>query len=261
MNQPIIDVNVNLSHWPTRRVPEDETPVLVALLKSHGVTEAWAGSFDGLLHKDLEAVNQRLAAQCAATRDVQLIPFGSVNPSAPDWQEDVRRCADVHHMRGVRVHPNYHGYTLDHPNFAELLKLCEARRLIIILPVQMEDERIMHPLLRVKPVDIGPLSLLLPQVPAIKLVIVNAGKSLVINKIVALAKSFQVYADISTLDGLAVIEEVVRDLPLDRLLFGSHAPLFYFESALLKLKEAELTQAAMRQIQYENAAKAVSFNR
>ena len=53
----IIDVNVNLSRWPTRRLPCDETPHLVARLRERGIAQAWAGSFDGLLYKDLAAVN------------------------------------------------------------------------------------------------------------------------------------------------------------------------------------------------------------
>lgn len=256
MNQSIIDVNVNISRWPTRRLREDETPELAAKLKSYGVTQAWVGSLDGLLHKDLAAVNERLAKECVAVSNVQLFPIGTINPTTPDWQEDVRRCVDVHHMCGVRVYPNYHGYKLDHPNFAELLKLCAAKRLIVMLPIQMEGERVMHPLLRVKPIDIGPLTELLPHVPDLKLVILNAGKVL-LPKISVLMRAAKVYLDIANLDGLAVVEEALRDIPLERLLFGSHSPMFYFESALLKLKEAELTQVAMQRIQFANASELV----
>ena len=111
----IIDTNVNISRWPFRRLAGDETPDLVARLRKQDVVQAWAGNLDGILHKDIGGVNARLAAECSTHGKGILAPFGSINPKLPDWQEDVRRCANDYRMPGIRLHPNYHGYDLKDP--------------------------------------------------------------------------------------------------------------------------------------------------
>ena len=40
---------------------------------------------------------------------------------------------------------------------------------------------------------------------------------------------------------------------LDRIVFGSHAPLFYFDSSLLKMRESELAGFQIRAISAANA--------
>jgi uncharacterized protein len=249
----LIDVNVNLSRWPLRRLPCDQPEELIRKLRSHGLTHAWAGSFEGLLHRDLADVNARLAADCRQHGRNLLLPFGSIDPTQSDWEEELRRCAEVHRMSGIRLHPNYHGYKLDDARFARLLKLAAARTLIVQLALVMEDERMMHPLLRVEPVDTTPLAQVVSQTPGLRLVLINALRTLHGAALQELIEAGNVSVEVSMLEGVGGIERLLEHTPANRLLFGSYAPFFYFESAELKLKESPLTPEQLRLIRSENA--------
>lgn len=222
------------------------------------MVEAWAGSFDGLLQKDLAGVNARLAHECRARGGGILLPFGSVNPMLPDWEEDLRRCAEEHRMPGIRLHPAYHGYRLDSPAFARLLELAAERRLVLELVLSMEDERMMHPLFRVPPVDAAPLAGAVRKTPGLRLVITNGLGALPLDSLPALLGAGEVHVEISTLEGAAGLARLIERVPYSRVLFGSHAPLFYFEAALLKLKESPLGPEQLDAIRAGNARRLLS---
>lgn len=249
----IADVNVNLSRWPFRRTPCDELPRLVATLQKYGVEQAWAGSLDGLFHRDLGGVNLRLSETCRQERSVQLIPFGSVNPRLPDWQEDLRRCAEEYRMPGIRLHPNYHGYRLDEPVFAQLLDLAAKRRLIVQLAVRMDDVRVQHPLMRIPDVDVKPLAGLVESRPDLRLVLLNGLATIRGAELRQLAKVGRVWFDIGMKEGVGGVADLLNTVPAERVLFGSHLPLFCLESALLKMQEAGLDEARQRAVERENA--------
>jgi predicted TIM-barrel fold metal-dependent hydrolase len=236
----MIDVNVSVGHWPFRRLPLDETERLVGALERQGITTAWAGSFDALLHRDVAAVNLRLVRECRTHGGGRLVPFGTINPTLPDWTEDLRRCHEVHRMRGIRLHPNYHGYRLDDPRLAALLDGAAERGLIVQVAVAMEDERTQHPLVRVPPVELAPLAELVRARPALRVVVLNAMLRPGSELLRRLTDAGRVWFDTSMLEGIAIVERFVAAVGAGRLLAGSHAPFYCLEAAPLKLQESEL---------------------
>ncbi len=249
----IVDTNLSLSRWPFRRLALDETPRLVERLRAADVAQAWAGSFDALLQEDIAAVNLRLVDECTRHGAGLLVPFGCVNVTLPDWEEDLRRCHEQHGMRGIRLHPNYHSYALDDPRLEKLLDAAGQRGLVVQIVLRMEDARTQHPLVRVPVVDTTPLPTLLAPRPGLRVQLLNALGDVRGPALEALANLPNVHVEIATLEGIGGVERLIKVFPFERVLFGSHAPFFVFESALRKLDESEPGEAIRDAILHKNA--------
>jgi predicted TIM-barrel fold metal-dependent hydrolase len=248
----LIDTNVSIGQWPFRHETLSDTADLVAKLREQGVSQAWAGSFDALLHKDISSVNARLVAECRRHGQGLLMPVGAVNPMLPDWKEDLRQCVEVHQMAAIRLHPNYHRYKLNDPIFEQVLQQAEERNLLVQISVLMEDERTVHPLVNVPATDISSLAEVLKPLGKIRVQLLNGLRTLRGDPLLKLAAA-GVRFEIAMLEGVNGVANLLEKLPLDRLCFGSHAPFYYFEAAKLKLQESDLANVQMRAVCFENA--------
>lgn len=255
----LIDTNVALGQWPFRRAPLDEPSALIVKLREHGVTEAWTGSFDALLHKDISGVNARLVAECERHGRGLLLPIGAVNPKLPGWAEDMRRCAEVHRMRGIRLHPNYHGYTLADPIAAQVLERAARFGLLVQIAVALEDERTIHPLVNVPALNTAPLAALMKQLPTVRVQLLNAFRTVRVPQAISLA-AHRVAFDITMLEGIEAIANLLKQVPAGQLCFGSYAPVFYFEAAMLKLRESVLSDRQLESVRFASARRLVSHS-
>ena len=257
----VIDTNVHLFQWPFRRLKYDQTAALVRKLRRHRIGQAWAGSFEFMFHKQLDAANRRLADECRAHGDGLLIPMGSVNPVWPDWEEDLRRCHEQYKMRGVRLYPAYHGYALEHPEVLKLLTLTAQRGLIVQIVIRMEDERVHHQAVIAPAVSAARLPEILANVPEARVQLLNADTVLRSSRLQALVEQTKTTFDISAIEGDGGISRLIdgthptyrSHVPVDRLLVGTHAPFFPCESALLKLFESPLDRRQLDRIMFANA--------
>jgi predicted TIM-barrel fold metal-dependent hydrolase len=260
----IIDTNVHLFDWPFRKLKYAGTKALLAKLRRHRIKQAWTGSYEGLLHKNLDGVNARLAEECQANGAGILLPFGTINPALPDWEEDLRRCQEKHHMPGVRLYPSYHNYTLQSAEVARLFQLAHKRGLIVQLAVRMEDPRVQLAVTRTPSVDVTGLPELLAALPKVKVHLLNAfngteplrgqaGRRLI--------EQTHVIFDFSHVEGQGGLGKLIagdRDigrppLPVERIAFGSHAPYFPCESAVFKLFESPLARPELEKLMRGNA--------
>ncbi|HRJ09079.1 MAG TPA: amidohydrolase family protein [Prosthecobacter sp.] len=234
----LVDVNASLFHWPFRRLPDDEPGLLAARLRKLGFHQAWAGSYEALLHRDPDTVNSRLTDACERHGGGLFRPVGCVNPALPGWEETLRRCAEKHAMHAIRLHPNYHGYTLEDPAFERLLALAAQAGLLIQLAASMEDTRTQHPLAHVPDVDLRPLPDLLSGHPQARLMLLNHRPAAAVTA--PLAALPNVWFDTARTEATDGVARLVALAGRERVVFGSHAPFLIPEAALIRVEEAML---------------------
>ncbi len=262
----IIDTNVHLFEWPFRKLKYNRTEALLAKLRKHRITKAWAGSFEAVLHKQLDQINRRLADECRMRGDGMFVPVGSVNPAWADWEEDLRRCHEQYEMPGVRLYPAYHGYALDQPEFARLIGESAKRKLLVQIVLRMEDERVHHQAIAISAVNVAPLVELLKNIPQAKVQLIDSAGPLLGNNISSLVKDTQVTFDIAATEGNGGVGRLIEGknysyngaIPIERLLFGSHAPYFPCESAVMKLFESPLNLEQLEMLMHANAGRLIS---
>jgi len=242
-SEGLVDCNVHLGPHPNRALEE----LGAGWLGRRGVVEAWAGSFEALLHRDVAGVNRRLVARCQGI----LRPVGMVHPHLPGWRDDLRRCLEVHGMRMIRLYPAHHGYGLGDPAFEEVLAAAAEAGLLVQVVVQMEDERTQNPLMRVPVLDLKPLSGVLKKQPLARVMLLNV-KAPAVQAVLRGLEN--VWIDTAMIEGVGGVENLLSSWRADRLVLGSHAPFFYWEAARLKLEESILTAAQLAAIRRGNAA-------
>jgi predicted TIM-barrel fold metal-dependent hydrolase len=89
--------------------------------------------------------------------------------------------------------------------------------------------------------------------PQARLVVLNADHKQYLDQSGDLAAAGNVCFDLSMVEGVGGAARLARQVSIQRVLLGSHSPLFYFESAALKVQEAGFTEAQARAVLEENA--------
>jgi uncharacterized protein len=260
----IIDTNVHLFQWPFRKLKFGNTRSLVEKLRRHRIKQAWAGNYEALFSKSIDVTNARLAKECRENGQGMLVPFGTVNPAWPDWEEDLRRCREVHGMPGIRIYPAFQMFDLEHPEFSRLIEEATKRDMIVQIAGDMEDTRVHHPIVDTREIKFDPIVHIMKQVPAAKVQLLAWNlyvNSALLKKLVT---ETNVVLDISWLESTGALGRTIEGnmwtgpetpVPVERLLFGSHAPLFPVEASMIKLFESPLTLKQMQAVMNENARK------
>jgi uncharacterized protein len=248
----IMDCNCLLGEWPFRRMARGDAAGLLELMDGYGIAQAWVGAVEGIFYRDMTAANELLLERISGHED-RLLPWAVINPAFPGWEEDLQE-AEAAGCVGLRLYPNYHGYELTDGCLTDVLGAARALCWPVALYHKVQDERLHHWRMPVPAVDMSALPAIVEQCPDLPLLI--CGQSLQFaEQYRGLFAGTGVSMEISRLEGIGGVGDLIGTIGAEHVVFGSHAPFFYLEAALLKVQEGGLSEADRDLVLHENAAR------
>ena len=253
----IIDMNAYLGHWPFRQLRYNTTAALLELMDAKGIDQAIVSSASAILYKNSQAGNEQLAEDIHQHRD-RLIPFAVINPTYADWEYDLQICVEELGVKGLRLYPNYHNYTLSGIACRELVQAATERNLILSIPIRATDRRQRHWLVDIPDVLLQDVAQLVKAHPDAHFILLN-GIGYVNSPLGQQDSSLppNYFIEISRLSAVlqSEIRQLLDNLGSDRVVFGTGIPFKYPDPALVKLEALEATENEQEAIRWRNAAR------
>ena len=230
----IFDANVWLGDWPFGRLGISDPRALSDRLKAAGIDRALVSPCEGLFYRNPDEANELLLSRLEGVEE--LLPAPVVDPSLPGTKEDMTRYA-ARGVRAFRLLPGYHGYDLDHADTGAFLESFPEH--LAILQIRVEDERSQHPLCMVPPVPVERILRLASLYPQRRFLVSGASMA----EAGLLGRSApNTLLELSYAESLNTLARLIEIMSVDRVVFGSHTPLFYPLAAVAKLSDPEVTE-------------------
>jgi len=248
----VVDSNAFLGEWPFRKLPHTTADGFLRLMDKLGVDKAAVSSLHAVFYKDCAVANRLLHEQVRGHAD-RLIPVGTVNPSFPAWEDDLKECVEALGARAIKLFPAYHNYGFKDAALLDALDRIADARLPVILSVMLEDPRVHHWLLKVPRPEVADVAEPLKARPNAKIILASA-TSLVATSVAKLAPESKFCVETSKVEGpVKCVELLVRELGAQRVLLGTAAPLMNPAGALNAATQPGLSDAERQAVLGGNA--------
>ena len=247
----MIDVNAYVGNWPFRPLSVSTPEELRALLSAEGIEKALVSPIEGIFYDDPQLANDKLCESLQNFPD--LMPIAVLNPKMSNWRRNLDTCCEKYHVRALKLYPNYHYYDLTGNESGPLLKAAGEKGIPVIIQLRVQDVRAQTLLERVPDVNVVSAINVARDHPDTRFVIGSIkhgeahGRA---DEIMGLPNLWIEISNVEYTDGLRLL---IRRYGTKQLLFGTHAPFFVIRSAILKLKEAELSEEKYAAITRDNA--------
>ncbi|MGC1244446.1 MAG: amidohydrolase [Chryseosolibacter sp.] len=241
----LVDINAYIGHWPFLQLQYNHCRGLVDRMDRFGVDVSVVSNLNGIFYKNTQPANRELHDELKSStkfRD-RFIPFAVINPIYGGWRDDLETCVDKLGMKGVRLYPKYHDYTLDDPACIELVKRVRDRGLPVALSLRMVDNRQRSWMDIEKEWALKDVMPIVKEVPDAKFLILNVANSTSLSpEETSLVQKSGVLMDTSG-RSLTNLADLLGRYGKDKFAFGTHAPILDYLTGLLRIESMRDSEA------------------
>lgn len=181
--------------------------------------------------------------------DARMAPI--INPSLPNWREQITACI---HTGGdtvvaFKIIPSYHMYALSNSVMNELANCMTSLDVPLCLQVRMLDERAHHPRMLVPGVPIAEMVEFARSHPDLQILACGMYQG----ELRQLADAGNVSVELSSIESGNTLPDVLSILPPERVMLGTHAPVYYPAPAIAKLQGDGIAPETIEMIATGNA--------
>jgi hypothetical protein len=250
-----IDTNHSYGRWPWTQAGSTSAAELQDRLAAEGIAEAWVASTDALLAEDIGLAEERMFRELAGVDNIRLVR--TLNPAQSGSVAMYRAALSDPRCVAVRLAPGLHHYHLFDECVSALGEVMQAEG---DLPVQIlyrfDDIRHRLPALVTKepqPLDVVCLVQRFPRLRFLVQGATNGEASQMAGRHHVHRDKENIWIDTSFLDQMDVLAKVTRDIPADRLVFGTAEPFLYARANVLLFASPTLPVADQAMIARDNA--------
>jgi len=250
-----IDVNCLLGSWPFRKIRKNSFDDLKNIHEGNNMEYGYVSSLNSIFYNDPFEGDQDLHE---IIKDTPYKHILTVNPDLPWFVDDIAEGIKLFDIKGVRIYPGYHGYTLDSQPVGKLCRVLAENKLPLFISMRMEDERLNY-LVQPRSIDKTELSQFLEAHPenTVVLLSIRYGEILPIKDIINSRKN--IFVDTSGFkDLLFIIEKLTKEVDHRKIMYGSNHPLYCMKSTTLLVEKAEVDNSVKEDIFYNNAKNILS---
>jgi predicted TIM-barrel fold metal-dependent hydrolase len=240
-----IDVNCLVGHWPFRRLYKNTFEDVQKIHRANNISKGYIASLNSIFYNDPFEGDQELHE---IIKDTDYHHVLTINPKLPGYVQDLKEGIQKFDIKGVRIYPGYHGYTLQDRNLKNLCDILKDYDLPLFLSLRMEDERLNY-LSKPAKVETSDIKSFLSDRLDNKIVLLTAFFSELTSLAEVINNHKYVRFDTSGLkDQLFNIEKLLSVFSPERIVYGSLYPLYTFSSTYLAIKEARIDDSIREDI-------------